>query len=229
MNDVKLFYDKLQFPGHYTLSGLSYHDPNIRNPYLKIINRHLSNNMSVLDVGCGTGLIANLFARKYPKSKFVGIDFANSIDYAQQFAQTHLISNAQFIKQDISQHKFAETYDVIICQGVLHHIPDYQNAAKLLVSALRPGGKLILGLYHPWGKIAKKIFNINYKNDILFQDQELHPYETTFNLAQVKLLFPNLKLVDAFPTMINTLNRIYALVNSRNGGLTVYILEKSND
>jgi hypothetical protein len=57
--------------------------------------------------------------------------------------------------------------------------------------SIRPGGKLILGVYHPWGKLVKKLFNINYKNNILYQDQECHPYETAFTISQVKKLFPN--------------------------------------
>ena len=80
MNEVKEFYDQLQFPGKYTIAGLDYHSPRIRNTYLKIIDDHLCNGISVLDVGCGTGLITNLFARRY-NSQFVCIDFANSVDY----------------------------------------------------------------------------------------------------------------------------------------------------
>jgi ubiquinone/menaquinone biosynthesis C-methylase UbiE len=86
MNSVKEFYDQLQFPGTYTIAGLDYHSPKIRNPYLKTIGHHLRDGISVLDAGCGTGLISNLFARKYPGSHFAGIDFADSVNYATQFA-----------------------------------------------------------------------------------------------------------------------------------------------
>ena len=207
MNSVKQFYDQLQFPGTYTIAGLDYHSPKIRNPYLKTIDHHLRDGISVLDAGCGTGLISNLFARKYPGSQFVGIDFADSVDYATQFALTHDISNIEF------------------SQGGLHHIPDHAHAADNLTVSIRPGVKLMLGVYHPWGKLVKKLFNIDYKNDILYQDQECHPYETAFTISQVKKLFPNLKLLSKYPS-INITVGLKAITNYRNGGLTIYILEK---
>jgi 2-polyprenyl-3-methyl-5-hydroxy-6-metoxy-1,4-benzoquinol methylase len=227
MNAVKQFYDQLQFPGTYTLAGLDYHSPKIRNPYLKVIDQQLTKPCSVLDIGCGTGLITNLFARRYPDIQFTGVDFSNSIDYAIEFSHKHLIKNATFVKQDFLQYKDTVQYDIIICQGVLHHIPNYQLAIDRMVSLLKPNGCLILSVYHPWGKLAKKIFNIDYKNYILHQDQENHPHETTFTLPQIQKLFPKFKLSNAYPSSINTYINVYALVNYRNGGLTTYVLENS--
>lgn len=228
MNAIKKFYDDLKFPGYYTMPGLDYHFPVIRNSYLRIIDNYLTNNMSVIDVGCGTGLITNLFAKKYPNSQFVGVDFANGIDYAAQFAKNHHITNTQFIKEDFLKYKPKIQYDLVICQGVLHHIPDYHTAAENLKLLLRPGGILLLGLYHPWGKLAKKIIKVDYKNEMLQQDQEHNPYEITFTLQQVRsLLFP-LNLEKAYPSSINIMLCLNALINQRNGGLTVYVLEKSN-
>ena len=227
MNAVKQFYDQLQFPGTYTLAGLDYHSPKIRNPYLKIIDQQLYPGCSVLDVGCGTGLISNLFARKYPDSQFIGIDFADSVNYAVDFSHTHAINNVQFAQQDLLHYTTAEQYNVVICQGVLHHISDYHFAAAQLMQLVKPGGRLIVSVYHPWGKIAKKIFKINYKNNILYQDQENHPYETTFTPAQIKSMFSKFKLLDVYPSNINISINLQALINYRNGGLTTYTLENS--
>jgi 2-polyprenyl-3-methyl-5-hydroxy-6-metoxy-1,4-benzoquinol methylase len=224
MNAIKEFYDQLQFPGPYTMAGLDYHSPRIRNPYLKIIDHHLDNGLSILDAGCGTGLISNLFARKYPGSDFVGIDFANSVSYATQFALDHDISNVQFARCDLRLMPAAQ-YDLVICQGVLHHIPDHAHVADNLSVSTRPGGKLILAVYHPWGKLLKKFVKINYGNSILQQDQEQHPYETSFTPGQISKLFPNFCIVDSYPKKRININ---AVINSRNGGLTTYILEKNN-
>lgn len=227
MSDTKKFYDQLQFPGPYTTQQLSIHYDIVKNPYLNIIDLNIPVNSNVLDVGCGTGLISNLMAIRHPDCQFTGVDFAKSINHAEMFAKENGIKNVRFINRDFLKFKPKEQYDAVICQGVLHHIPEHIEASKRIDSLIKPGGKLILGLYHPWGKILKKFINIDYKNKILYEDQELNPYETSFNLAQTKQLFPNYKLSTAYPGLINTLIPLHAFFNYRNGGLVTYILEKS--
>jgi trans-aconitate methyltransferase len=226
MSAVQEFYNQIQFPGHYTIDGLSYHLPEVRNPYLQLIDQQLTNNISVLDVGCGTGLISNLMALRYPKSHFTGIDFADSIEYADQFAQTNNIQNVKFNRIDFTQYSVTTQFDVVICQGVLHHIPDHVTSINKLNALVRPGGKLIVGLYHPWGKILKQFINIDYKNKTLFQDQEQNPYETTYTYNQVLQAFINFKFKTAYPVVVNRFIALPALINSRNGGLVTYVMEK---
>lgn len=229
MASVKQFYDQLQFPGHYTASQLSYHRNEILNPYLAQIDRCIQAGDRVLDVGCGTGLISNLFADRHANCSFTAIDFANSIDYARRFARDHGIKNVKYIKQDFMEFKTPRKFDLIICQGVLHHMPNYRWAAAKLDQLLHKNGRLVLAVYHPWGKILKKFLNIDYKNHMLYQDQELVPYETAFNPAQVRALFPQFQLRDSYPGHGRELNIcVHALLNSRNGGLTTYILEKNH-
>ena len=48
--DIKKFYDEIQFPGHYTSASLRYHDPDIRNPYLEIIDSVMPQASNILDV-----------------------------------------------------------------------------------------------------------------------------------------------------------------------------------
>lgn len=227
MTQTKQFYDRLQFPGPYTEKQLSIHYEEVKNPYLNIIDQNIPESGNILDVGCGTGLVSNLMAIRHPTCQFTGVDFADSIDHAKQFAKNNNIKNVQFIKKDFLAYTTKTQYDAVICQGVLHHIPNYLQASENIDLLLKPGGRLILGLYHPWGKILKKFVNINYGSDILYKDQELNPYETSFNLEQAKRLFPGYTLSSAYPGTINTLIPLQAFFNYRNGGLVTYILEKS--
>jgi 2-polyprenyl-3-methyl-5-hydroxy-6-metoxy-1,4-benzoquinol methylase len=222
---IKNFYSKIQFPGHYTLNSLNYHNPIIRNPYLKLIDSWLTNGTQVLDVGCGTGLISNLFAMKYKKLTFTGIDFSNSIDYAHDFSVQHGISNVKFLKEDFLNFTTDKKYNIIICQGVLHHIPEYNLALSKLKSLLLPGGTIIIGLYHPWGKIIKKYVNINYQNEILRQDQECNVYETSFLIDEVKNMFFDFELTDQYPVYKGLLAKVKALTNYKNGGLITYVFK----
>jgi 2-polyprenyl-3-methyl-5-hydroxy-6-metoxy-1,4-benzoquinol methylase len=224
--EIQQFYNQNQFPGIYTIEDFNSYGDNIENPYLRIIDKHLGDNTTVLDAGCGTGLITNLFAYRYPTNKFVAVDFADGIDYAQQFGKTNNINNAKFIRQDLLEYTSTKQFDVVICQGVLHHIPDWHTAIAKLKTLVKPGGKLILGLYHPWGKIAKKFFNINYGNTVLYKDQELVPYELSFSVAEVKNMTQGFNLIDFAPTRTLDSIEISALFNYRNGGLVTYILKK---
>ena len=59
-----------------------------------------------------------------------------------------------------------------MCQGVLHHIPAYNEVLQRLKSMLNPTGIFIIGLYHPWGKMLQKLLPIQYQSDVLEEDQE---------------------------------------------------------
>lgn len=217
MINVRQFYNHLQFPGHYCLQDLQ----TINNAYLLTIDKALSDKITVLDVGCGTGLISNLFALHYPQSQFTAIDFADSIDYARRFAKENNITNVKFIKQDFIKADLTQKYDVVICQGVLHHIPEYKLAAAKL--AALTGHKLVVGVYHPWGQWLKKFFRIDYKNHMLYQDQELNPLSLSFSARQVIEMFDKFELEYSYPSSLNIVSHIESLLNYKNGGLTTYV------
>lgn len=223
---VKEFYSKIKFPGNYSFDDINFYQSKIANPYLKIIDDHLENNLKILDVGCGTGYILNLFAHRY-NSSFYGIDFSDAIDVAKSFSKENTIKNINYFKKDFLQINEKETYDIVICQGVLHHIPDYNKAVNLLKKITKK--KLILAVYHPFGKILKKYFNINYNSDLLRADQEDVPFETAFNKQEVLSMFKEFKLVESYPTNPNLHFILNPMRHSRNGGLVTYILEKNAD
>ena len=82
---IKQFYSDLHFPGRYTWEDIQfYDDEGIHNIYLKEIDSIMKNGVDILDVGCGTGLLSNLFASRY-NSQFTSVDFSDSIDYARFF------------------------------------------------------------------------------------------------------------------------------------------------
>ena len=226
-NIIQEFYDQVCFPGFYTQEELNYHRPNIQNPYLLEIDRSLLDANTILDVGCGSGLITNLFADRYPDKTFTAIDFSAGIDYAIHFSQQHNIRNTKFIKHDFTTFNTTEKFDTVICQGVLHHMPNYLANIEKLKDLVNLNGILVLGVYHPLGKLAKKYFLINYRNAILYKDQELNPYETAFSFSQIKKMLGNqYKLLHAYPSTIPILAEAKSLLNYRNGGLITSLWKK---
>lgn len=226
--NTKEFYDKNQFPGHYTMESLNVYKDDIVNPYIQFIDEAIKDSETVLDLGCGSGLIVNFLASKYPNKKFVAVDFADGILFAQDFAKKNNINNITFIREDILKFKSQKQFDVVICQGVLHHIVDDESAYIVLRDNLKMGGKLLLGLYHPLGKILKKFFKINYKSKVLEDDQEINPYETSYTISRVKqLTINNFRIVQIYPkNLLLTIITDFVQFN-RSGGIIVYNLIKT--
>lgn len=225
MEQIKNFYGKLNFPGEYSLESLNIHSPISDNKFLKIIQTHVAG--SVIDLGCGSGLIANLLSYNMPNSKFIGVDFSDSILYAINFAEKNNIKNITYIKDSILTLKIEEKFDTVICHGVLHHIEDYESAIKKIKSLVKPNGTIILGLYHPTGKILKKYIKLNYNSEMLRADQEDVPYETSYTKKQLIKLFSEFDIVAQYPKFPVANFLIKPLQHSKNGGLTIYILKNS--
>jgi len=195
------------------------------NPYLNTIDIMVNPAIRVLDIGCGSGFIVNMFARRYPHIKFDAIDFSNGIDYAKDFSKQHNINNITYYKEDLLKWDSKDNiYDLVICHGVLHHIPNYHLALKK-ISGLS-NNNVIIGIYNYYGKLFKKIKSVKYVNKVLYADQELCPFELSFSDHRFRKLISNYNLIKVYPSYKNRLVDFYNLFNYSNGGLTLYLLKK---
>ena len=215
---VKKFYDKNPFPGPYTAQSIKAYTG--QNRYIAFITKSIMHSRKILDAGCGTGFIVNYLAQTFPTKNFTGVDFADSIDYAVKIKEELNRPNLKFIKADLTKFETDDCFDTIICQGVLHHIPDYIQTLAKLQNMLQGGGKFIIGLYHPWGKILQRLLPNDYATQTLEIDQEQHPYELSFYSRDVKKMFKDYQFVDSHPGIF---------WNWRNGGLTTYVFRKETN
>ena len=119
-----------------------------------ILNRRPQPVLDVLIAGCGTGIFTTEFARKAPGARFLAIDLSlASLSYAKRMAQGFGLTNVEFAQADItSLGTLGRTFDFIDSSGVLHHIADPWAAWQVLVSLLRPGGIMQIGLYSEMGR-----------------------------------------------------------------------------
>jgi len=222
MNKVKEFYSRLQFPGTYTIEDLKFYDNVVCNSYLKLFDDAVSQSKTVLDIGCGSGFIINFLARRYPNIKFDAVDFSDSIDLAKQFSKTHGINNIDYYKEDFLTWKTNKTYDLVLSNGVLHHIPEYYRAVDKIYKLATD--KVIIGIYNKYGKLLKRISKVQYASDVLYIDQEHCPFEVSFTDKEFKKLFDTLDILKVYPSFQNRLIDFRNLFNSKNGGLTVYLM-----
>jgi len=103
----------------------------------------------VLIAGCGTGSDAILVAQRFRNVRVLAIDLSlSSITYAKRKTQELGLTNIEYAQADILKlGDIVRTFDIIVSVGVLHHLADPFGGWRILLSRLRPGGFMFLGLY----------------------------------------------------------------------------------
>ncbi|MCS7003805.1 MAG: class I SAM-dependent methyltransferase [Cytophagales bacterium] len=98
-----------------------------------------------LDLGCGTGRWAKYLASKV---KFVeAIDPSKAVFSAVDF--TTDVQNIRISQASVESIPFPdESFDFVMSLGVLHHVPDTQEALNKLVKKLKIGGYCLIYLYY---------------------------------------------------------------------------------
>lgn len=115
-----------------------------------IKGRPLPPSPDVLFAGCGTGLHAIQAGQRYgPQARILAIDLSRaSLAYGLRKARQYGLAQMQFAQADLLElDSLCRDFDVIESSGVLHHLDDPFEGARLLARRLRPGGLMKLGLY----------------------------------------------------------------------------------
>jgi tetratricopeptide (TPR) repeat protein/SAM-dependent methyltransferase len=105
--------------------------------------------ISLLVAGCGTGQHAIETSQRFEGADVLAIDLSTaSLAYALRKARELGLTNLRFGVADILRLDPAgHSFDVIEASGVLHHLADPLAAWRRLLSMLRPGGVMNVGLY----------------------------------------------------------------------------------
>jgi len=106
-------------------------------------------NLDVLIAGCGTGQHAVETAQRFLGAHVTAIDLSRtSLAYAKRKTQDLGLGNLDYAQADIlGLADLDQRYDVIEASGVLHHMADPLAGWRALLSVLRPGGLMAVGLY----------------------------------------------------------------------------------
>ena len=100
---------------------LRFHDL-FANQYKALFSLDENAELKILEVGCGTGALAEALHKWYPNAEIVAIDRDSSfIEYAK-----HHVQNVTFVEGDATDLPFEdESFDVVISNTVCEHIePD---------------------------------------------------------------------------------------------------------
>jgi tRNA (cmo5U34)-methyltransferase len=102
---------------------------------------HRKDRLKIIDLGCGTGNLAQKIVTAYPNAQITCIDMAENM---LKMAKTKLGKqrNISFWLGDIRDFDYSGKYDMILSSLVLHHIEkkDKPKFYRKLFNALRDGG-----------------------------------------------------------------------------------------
>lgn len=118
----------------------------IAQDYFDIVTPQMLNeNTVVLDAGCGSGRWSKYVAAR---AKFVeAIDPSDAVIAAVK--ELKQCPNIRVSKASIGNLPFPDSsFDLIVCLGVLHHLPNTEEALRMLVRKLKDRGHILLYLYY---------------------------------------------------------------------------------
>lgn len=103
----------------------------------------LSNVRTVLEVGCGIGVVASNLSDKY-QWDVTGIDLdPKQIEIAKNDNVEN--ENLKFFEADVTELPFEDgEFDGVLSFDVLHHIPDWDKALHEISRVLKPKGLYLL-------------------------------------------------------------------------------------
>ena len=99
----------------------------------------LSGDESILDLGCGNGVITRALADRVPHGRVVGVDSSPSMLKA---AEAHKTPTIEFKLLDIADIAFDAEFDVIVSNAALHWVLNHEKLLMRINDALKPRGYL---------------------------------------------------------------------------------------
>jgi ubiquinone/menaquinone biosynthesis C-methylase UbiE len=108
----------------------------------------------ILIAGCGSGQHVFEVRRHFPQASLLAVDISlPSLAYARRKAGEAGLRNVDYAQADILKlGAIGRTFDRIEATGVLHHLAEPETGWRILVSLLRAGGEMHVGLYSETGR-----------------------------------------------------------------------------
>jgi SAM-dependent methyltransferase len=157
---IRAFYESHPYPA--PLASLEQRLDRYRDPYRRRAQNLLlwplekpRPDRSILVAGCGTSQAAR-HALMEPDARVTAIDVSeSSLRHTRDLQQKHDIRNLRLHRLAIERiGELGETFDQIVCTGVLHHLSDPDVGLRSLRDVLARDGAMHIMVYAPYGRVG---------------------------------------------------------------------------
>lgn len=107
----------------------------------------------VVDLGCGTGTLTAVLARRWPTAQILGLDGS-----PEMLERTPVeLDNVDWQVGDIAAWSPTEPYDVVFSNAALHWLDDHASLFRRLAATLAPDGVLAVQMPDNWSEPSHRI------------------------------------------------------------------------
>ncbi len=151
--------------------------------YLKEIKRNHGGTPTLLDIGCGSGMITKEVAALGYAVK--GIDFsATAVEKARSVGV-----DAEVVDLDDGIPGPDGTYDVVLAGDIIEHVFDPISVIKEASRVVKPGGHLLVTIPNDVSVMVrlKTLFGISYQ-EVMYRRSGIYKHHTFFTLGLIKYM-----------------------------------------
>jgi len=118
-------------------------------PLVSGLPDRLEAGIDVLDLGCGRGVALATLARRFPRSRFLGVDFsAEAIGWAREQVEQDRLPNLRYETRDAANFDAESAFDVIFTFDAIHDQARPDIVLANIARALRDDGVYLMQDIH---------------------------------------------------------------------------------
>jgi SAM-dependent methyltransferase len=206
-DQVKAFYEETPFPNYDDFDSVDSLARKAREGiFARLLDEQVPPGARIIECGSGTSQLSN-FLSVGNRDVFATDLCLNSLRLGQRFAREHGLERVRFVNINLFRPPFKPgSFDLVISNGVLHHTSDPFRAFQSIARLARPGGYVLVGLYHRYGRLItdtrrvlfrlsgdrfrwldpnlRNVERSDVKKRAWFADQYKHPHESKHTIGE---------------------------------------------
>ncbi len=113
------------------------------NKAVENTKKYLNNDDTLLDFGCGSGILTLRFTDLVKEIHAIDIS-SKIIEAAKERAKGNNIENISYVQTTIFDERYKkESFNVVLAYNILHLVEDIQRTIQRIYEILKPGGMFI--------------------------------------------------------------------------------------